>query len=595
MLHCATNLILYSAVTTIVLASGIDVQNLPTSEKKFNDYAWYLAPLGLGEYCGSYDKCKDGLFCDTSGDTNGYGLGICSKKEKKSKIQLVLGADCSRGDCPPNSKCVSGKGGKRCRQTVNLGGSCSDTYRYTCGEGVECRHGKCFRAAGYGASCENKYIKCRNGFVCSGAVGQRVCHVLIKKGGKCGYKNGLCATGLACSKYRSEGYRCVGLMGRFGRCNTPYMICGRGLVCTTFGRFKRCIPPFANRGESCGPANRRRCASGLACLGRGTNAKCYSIVPLNGNCDVRKFFRCARGLFCKHQKCVRLLGKRGARCNNRNFACDRGLRCYRGRCLYFGRRGAQCGRNWNYCYPGLRCLKYRNSKRCFRPVPRGYYCDHPRLPFLICRRGDKCVGKGVGARCARYVKKGQSCEGHFKFCKKPLRCSGTRGKRTCKSTTELGETCGVGHPKCSKPHICYQKTSKTGVCVLIQGRNEKCGSNNILCGPDLKCGGTAGNKRCILLARQGENCGGLYGVCDKNLACKSYKDYGKCFRLVGAGYRCEEKFTTCKKGLVCAGLKGIKECVKPKGIGMDCSDPYWVCDSKLKCKRSGKRAICVKY
>ncbi len=584
-----------SPLIALTLVSAVFAQNLTTTEKQSDDHPWYLAPLELGEYCGSYDKCKAGLFCDKSGDLGGYGFGMCSKKPEEKKSQLVLGAECSHGQCPPNTQCVDTKGGKRCRLFVNVGGSCSDYYRHVCKDGLECTNGKCFHVGGYGASCEHKYYKCRAGFKCSGAVGQRVCKVIIKKGGKCGYKNGLCSHGLVCAKYHSEGHRCVGVMGRFGVCSAPYMVCGKGFVCAPFRGIKRCIPEFAKKGESCGPAFHRKCGSGLKCVGRGNNAKCYAFVSLNGVCSPNKFLRCVNGLICRNSRCLRPLGRRGARCNRRFLRCRRGLHCYRGRCLSFGRRGAICGHSWNYCYPGLSCLKYRNVKRCFRPVPRGYYCAHPRLPFLVCSRGDVCIGKGARARCARILKQGESCEGHYKFCKKPLRCTGARGKRTCKANAELGETCGVGHPKCSKPHICYAKTAKTGVCVLIQGKNEKCGTRNVFCGPNLRCAGTTGKKRCVPLAAHGEQCGGYYGVCDKNLACKSYKDYGLCYKLAGLSYRCEAKNTACKEGLVCAGTKGLKECVKQKGVGMDCSDPYWVCETGLKCKETGHKAVCVKY
>jgi len=230
------------------------------------------------------------------------------------------------------------------------------------------------------------------------------------------------------------------------------------------------------------------------------------------------------------------------------------------------------------CYPGLKCLPTGNTKKCYRPVPKGFYCKHPRLPFLICTAPSVCVGNGARARCVGLMNEGGSCEGRYMFCKRGLYCVGETGKRTCQNAAPKGGTCGgKTHGKCAKGLVCYSKNPGKGQCFLVNGPYEKCGTHHQICGPMLDCK----KHKCVPKAAIGEKCETTpdYRSCEKKHTC----DDNTCKKLVGVNYSCEGP-NKCADGLVCAGVEGLRQCVAPKSEGELCgNDPYIVCADKLTC------------
>jgi len=550
------------AVTVTVLICSTAADPLPTDIGILGTLSrlYHFRPAGPGSICiRNFRSCGSELTCKyyTEGALSKFGVGVCYRTVQPGYPCLQKFIECDK-----HSKCVSIGKLKQCIRLLKKNEKCG--------------------------SPKIKFAHCHPGLKCVGPQDRKLCMPPLDKGKFCtahkdAYK--FCATGLTCFKdpKHTEPSKCYGVMQPGQKCDGKFMACTTGHRCVGPDGHKKCRAPVG-KGASCyGGYN--YCASGLTCAGTGTSKKCVKVMGVYGLCSGENMV-CHTGLSCvgptaTTKKCVPPIRK-GYKCDNKYHFCPEGLRCFNSRCVKFMGRGGDCAMDHMPCYPGLKCLPVGNTKKCYRPVPKGFYCKHPRLPFLICTKPSVCIGNGVRARCIGLMNEGGSCEGRYMFCNKGLYCVGVPGSRTCKSAAPKGGVCGgVKHGKCDKGLVCYSKSQEKGHCFAVSGAYEKCDKqHHIICGPALYC-----NKhhKCVPKAMAGEPCETSpdHRLCEDGHSCVDHR----CYKVVSLNYSCEGP-VKCSEGLVCAGVQGLRQCVKPRALAEECgNDPYVVCGKKLKCTK----------
>ncbi len=302
---------------------------------------FYDDSAAAGSYCTPWRKCAESLSCTFWDGKGDYGIGVC-------KRIVALGYRCSgpNDHCEKPAKCNQGYGENRCRTELSLGGICGDQKKTLCRYDLLCRKGYCVRDLGYGESCEGKFNFCRTGFRCDGHLGNRVCKVVVKKGGSCSYDNSVCYPGLACSKWGTQS-RCVRPYGKGGHCDKPFALCRRGLTCHgTRGR-KRCSNIVGLR-ASC-EGGHSLCKAGLTCVSYPGRKKCEFLSSKGGVCGIPYHYS-QSDLFC--------------------LSFDKG----RGKCVGVAKVNGQCDGKFGLnmvCGPGMTCVGHEGKKTCMKIVQQG--------------------------------------------------------------------------------------------------------------------------------------------------------------------------------------------------------------------------------
>ena len=540
-------LLAFSMIFTSVIGSSASISDpLRTSILSTFSRYYKFRPYGPGSLCSQYRACRRPLKCVYFHGGPRFGLGIC-------KREIPVGYPCANRlyTCKKPGRCVTSRGGRRCRIKLPIGAKCSQYYKFMCRYGLVCnRNGRCVSNGGYSARCDDNYRRCRSGFICD----KSRCKLLLRKGQRCGFAGGVCAGGNTCIKYGKYGRRCVGVMSRNGTCGGKFMRCRSGLRCL----FGKCVPA-GRKGSICGTPS-TYCAPGLTCENYGKHKRCVKVMRKNENCG-GSFMACASGLKCvgptNKKRCLQASGK-GAPCSAHPHSykyCASGFTCYNSYCYGIMKPDQDCSGKYMACTKGYKCVGPHGAKKCRPAVGKGYACYSD---YDYCKPGLTCYGKGKHAKCYGIMSVNGRCDGSYMKCKKGLLCRGPVGNKRCVRPRTKGQSCDNGYRFCSTGLVC-SRWGHSSRCVGVMNLYGNCTNKFMVCRRGLSCVGPQNAKRCVPAAAKGEKCNDQYLRCANSLKCVK----GYCSGVMGPGQTCAGKYMTCGRGLHCRKSRGKEVCLRP--------------------------------
>ncbi|MDO9019714.1 MAG: hypothetical protein Q8S73_02360 [Deltaproteobacteria bacterium] len=308
-------------------------------------------------------ECDDALVCRRS--PNG---SMCSRV-------IPLGAPCEYGTvCADGGSCAVEGSNRHCILDRSEGAACRMTDPDACLAGLQCRDGRCVRAAPRGAACAG-LEQCAPGLACvDGRCGDPTPE-------RCTERPDSCPTGEACFGGRCE--RASGL----GELRPRGGSCLRGLSATESG-----VCVIARPGDGCW--SDAGCRRGTVCRDQlcVVEGQCAQLRD-SGSVNEYDGIVCGVGARCvglaDRTVVCRPLGRDGGLCRSAEGpACDEGHRCVGGVCVAASSKSVGVCADHLACPGGTRC-----DLGCTPIVPPGQEGGR-------CRRGASGSGEcDAGLRC----------------------------------------------------------------------------------------------------------------------------------------------------------------------------------------------------
>lgn len=257
-----------------------------------------------GQTCDGSDRCADGLYCID---------GECAPGRE-------LGEDCDNATCEVGLSCALGAP-QTCRDPGSAGAACDDEF--DCLWPGICAEGVCSLDAAEGEHCRGD-DSCQDGLYCHGSevYEDMECEVPLAMGATCDDTYDQCEDGFACSN--SEPRTCVPeLAGESETCG-PWG-CEAGLWCDTSESEAGVCRSRGGEGDECVADG--ACESGLLCM---DDDQCHPVGEADEPCAVVNQFSCVQGLFCDRETnlCKPPRGE-DETCNavHPDVSCQEGLYC----------------------------------------------------------------------------------------------------------------------------------------------------------------------------------------------------------------------------------------------------------------------------